>query len=322
MSGAAAQTIIKVAPSRCLSLYSNVRTIQDGTYENGITVRSIANTTIDFRGVTVRGQANSSSAKTMTIVRNFNNVCVLGGRHWGKQDPQVVPWKIGHEIYGAGILFKSGAGTITLENAVIENSLQDAITLGGDLASNTTFGLRGTYVRNTSDDGIQNDGGKKILFIEDSLIESKMGLSLRPGADSTAGNFGSHKIPIRNSLINIICVKDDRTDNSCSAGRSASNLFKWSGAASDISVEMTDSIVRYEARSGNGGSAMKFLPGTYRNVILVWDPVTPGMAYPGPTPPAGVRLTTDPSIWANAKAEWLRVHGCAANGGCTFPSSY
>ena len=89
-------SIVKVAPSKCLSLYPNVVTIKDGIYENGITVRSIANATVDFRGVTVRGQANSSSAKTMTIVRRFNNVCVLGGRHWGKQDPQVVPWTIGH----------------------------------------------------------------------------------------------------------------------------------------------------------------------------------------------------------------------------------
>ena len=166
MVGAAAQdvdisSIVKAAPSQCLSLYPNVVTVKDDTYENGITVRSIANATIDFRGVTVRGQANSSSAKTMTIVRRFNNVCVLGGRHWGKQDPQVVPWTVGHATYGAGILFKSGSGSIVLENAVVENSLQDGITLGGDLASNTTFGMRGTYVKNTSDDGIQNDGGKK-----------------------------------------------------------------------------------------------------------------------------------------------------------------
>jgi hypothetical protein len=314
-------SIVKAAPSQCLSLYPNVITVKDNTYENGITVRSIANATIDFRGVTVRGQANSSSAKTMTIVRRFNNVCVLGGRHWGKQDPQVVPWTIGHATYGAGILFKSGSGSIVLENAVVENSLQDGITLGGDLASNTTFGMRGTYVKNTSDDGIQNDGGKKILFIEDSLIEAKMGLSLRPGATSTAGNFGSHRIPIRNTLINIICVADDRTDNSCGSGRSASNLFKWSGAASEVSVNMTDSIVRYESRSGNGWSGMKFLPGTYRNVVLVWDPVTPGAKYEGPALPPGVTLTNDASVWTRAKAEWLRVHGCNANGGCTFPGS-
>jgi hypothetical protein len=84
---------------------------------------------------------------------------------------------------------------------------------------------------------------------------------------------------------------------------------------------MTDSIVRYEARSGNGWSAMRFLPGTYRNVILVWDPVTPGMKYEGPPPPAGVTLTTDASVWSRAKAEWLRAHGCTAGGGCTFPNS-
>lgn len=288
--------IVKVAPSRCLNTYSSVITIKDGVYDNGITVRSIANTTIDFRGVTVRAQANSSSAKSMTIVRNFNNVCVLGGRHWGKQDPQVVPWTIGHKIYGAGLLFKTGAGSILLENAVIENSLQDGITLGGDLASNTSFGMRGVRIENTSDDGIQNDGGKKILFIEDSLIESKMGLSMRPGADSNTSTFGNYKIPIRHSLFNIICVADDRVDGSCGPGRSASSLFKSSGAAKGVTVEMTDSIVRYEARPGGSWSGIRWLPGTYRNVIFVWDPETPGLKYAGPSWPAGVTFTTDPSV--------------------------
>ena len=85
---------------------------------------------------------------------------------------------------------------------------------------------------------------------------------------------------------------------------------------------MTDSIVRYEARSGNGWSAMRFLPGTYRNVTLVWDPETPGMKYEGKLSlPDGVTMTTDASVWTRAKAEWLRVHGCTENGGCTFPNS-
>lgn len=310
--------IVKRAPSRCLSLMPNVVTIKDGTYESGLTVRSVANATVDLRGVVARGQAKGSPAKSMTIVRNFNNVCVLGGRHWGKQDPQIVPWTVGHATYGAGILFKAGAGTIVLENAVVENSLQDGITLGGDLAANATFGMRGVYIRNTSDDGIQNDSGKKILFIEDSLIEAKMGLSLRPGAASTGSGFGAHRIPIRNSLFNIICVADDRADGSCGAGRSSSHLFKWSSAAANVNVEMTDSIIRYVSRSGNAWSAMRFLPGVYRNVILVWDPETPGAKYEGPKPPPGVTITTDPSVWTRAKAEWLRVHGCSAGGGCSF----
>jgi prevent-host-death family protein len=96
--------------------------------------------------------------------------------------------------------------------------------------------------------------GKKFLFIEDSLVEAKMGMSMRPGADSNTSTFGNHKIPIRNSLFNIICVADDRVDGSCGPGRSASSLFKWSSAAADVTVEMTDSIVRYEARPGGPGA--------------------------------------------------------------------
>ena len=62
MVGASAQNVdvssfVKATSSQCLSLYPNVITVKDNPYENGITGRSIANATIDFRGVTVRGQA-------------------------------------------------------------------------------------------------------------------------------------------------------------------------------------------------------------------------------------------------------------------------
>jgi hypothetical protein len=144
---------------------------------------------------------------------------------------------------------------------------------------------------------------------------------MRPGAASTADSFGTFTIPIRNSLFSIICVADDRLDGSCGADRSASNLFKWSGAADGVTIEMTDSIVRYEARSGNGWNAMKFLPGTYRNVIFVWDPEQSGLTYTGPSMPPGVTFTTDTSVWTNAKAKWLQVHGCTSDGNCTFPTN-
>jgi hypothetical protein len=271
---------VKVARSQCLRLYPRIIAVKDGTYQNGIKVRPPVNATIDFRGVAVRGQANSSDCEECYNCYRFQQCCILGGRHWGRQDPQIIPWVVGHSIYGAGIIFSGGAGAIAVENALIENSLQDGITLTGGLPNNVTFGMRGTYIRNNSDDGIQNDGGKRILYIEDSLIESKMGISLRPGADATAGggSYGSYKIPIRNTLINVICVADDRPDgsdrrdpeaarkNNCGPSRSASMLFKWSGAASGVGVEMTDSIVRYEARSRNGWDSMRWLPGTYRNV--------------------------------------------------------
>jgi hypothetical protein len=327
MVGAAAQSldigsVIKVAPSRCLSLYPDVITIKDGIYENGITVRSIANATVDFRGVTVWGQANNSSVKTMTIVRSFNNVCVLGGRHWGKQDPQVVDWATGHSIYGAGMLFKDGSGNIVVENATIENSLQDGITLGGGLAMDVGLTLWGVWIRNSSDDAIQNDPGRKLALIEDSLIEGKTAVSMRPGGDSgqADGSHGVGVVPIRNSLVEVICVRDDRLDGSCGPGRSANVLFKSSAASSEIRWDMQDSIVKFEARAGSW-KAMRLPPGTYRNVTVVWDPEEPGLRWQGPALPPGATLTTDRSVWANAKAEWLRVHGCSATGGCTFPGS-
>ena len=327
--------IVKISRSTCLS--GVVQVVRPGlrSYSNGLKLRVRPNTTVDLRGITIRAQGSPSDARSITTVTAFNNVCVVGGHHLGKQDPQQVPWVVGHGIYGAGIIFSNGSGSVTLENAVIENSLQDGIILNGSLAGNVVFGMRGIYIKNNSDDAIQNDAGKRITFIEDSLIESKMGISLRPGRDARddAGNYGNYRIPIRNTLVNIICVADDRPDgsdqrnasearrNNCGPSRSASMPFKWSGAASGVGVEMSDSIVRFEARSRNGWRSMSWLPGTYRNVILVWDPVKAGMKYEGPALPKGVTLTTDASVWTRAKATWLRVHGCTAAGGCTFPAS-
>ena len=301
--------------------YPTVVAVRDGIYNNGLKVKASANSTLDFRGVTVRGQGGPTDALSVLTVGGFNNVCILGGRFVGKQDPQVVPWVVGHATYGAGILFKGGSGSILVENAVIENSLQDGINLSGGLPGNTTFGMRGAWIRNNSDDGIQNDGGKKILFIEDSLIESKMGLSIRPDADANPGNLGSYNIPIRNTLLNIICVADDRPDgsdirnpaaaknNNCGPSKAASQAFKWSAAAAGIGVAMTDSIIRYEARSRNGWGSMTWPKGTYRNVVVVWDPRVPGMKYAGPALPPGVTMTTDVSVWTTARNRWLQLHG-------------
>lgn len=153
--------VVKVAKSTRLSRYQRTITMNRSRHAEGLRSRPPENVTIDMRGITLLGQGPGSDAKSVTRVTGFKNVCLLGGRYLGKQDPQKVPWVVGHATYGAGVIFTGGSGAITVENAVIENSLQDGITLTGKLPNDVTFGMRGTHIKNNSDDGIQNDGGKK-----------------------------------------------------------------------------------------------------------------------------------------------------------------
>jgi hypothetical protein len=94
-------------------------------------------------------------------------------------------------------------------------------------------------------------------------------------------------------------------------------VFKMSGAASKVKVDMTDTIIRYEAKSRNGWGSMAWMPGTYKNVLVVWNPRTPNMKYEGPALPDGVTITTDTSIWDKAKSDWLLAHGCMDTDSCT-----
>jgi hypothetical protein len=319
---------------RCLTEFPHTMALPGTAYGQGLKIDPAPDTTVDLRGVTVRGMALGSSAKSVAIVAGFDGVCLLGGRYIADQDPQTVPWVEGHATYGAGILFRAGRGRIVVEQAVIANSLQDGITLAGGLPGDVTFELRSSWITNTSDDGIQNDGGKRITGIEDSLIEAKMGISLRPGSDSGAGPFGDGVVPIRDSLINVICVADDRPDgsdsrnpvkalkNNCGPGLAAASAFKWSSAARSVKVDVSDTVIRFGARDRNGWRSMDWPAGTYRNVTVVWDPAQAGMKYAGPALPDGVTMTTDASVWTKAKAGWLARHGCSdVNLSCTFAAS-
>ncbi len=305
----------------CNSSFPNVIRPPNRTYPDGLVMQPSPNTMIDLSGVLMEGQRNPSQG-SIARFQNFNNVCVSGGQMIGQQDPQEVPWVVGHGTYNAGIHFTAGQGNIVVEDVLIKNSLQDGINLAGGMPDNVTFSLRGTHIMNNSDDGIQNDGCKKILSIEDVLIESKMILSMRPGADSGAnsGSCGSYNIPIKNVLFNVICVADDRPDgsdnrnpsearnNNCGPSRSASQVFKMGGASSKIGIDMSDSIVRFEARSRNGWDSMVWPKGNYKNVTVVWDPVQPGLKYDGPAFPPGVKFTTDKTVWTKARNAWLAAH--------------
>jgi hypothetical protein len=62
-------------------------------------------------------------------------------------------------------------------------------------------------------------------------------------------------------------------------------------------------------------SAGQWPPGTViENSVLVWDGVG---SPPSLTPMPGLTITTDVSVWENAKADWLARHGCTSFGNCS-----
>src|SRR5262245_40419806 len=85
---------------KCLQDFPNIVTGFEKTYDDGQILKPSADTTLDLRGTTINGMGGTDD-DTLAILRvqGFNNVCVLGGRFIGKQDPQVVPWIVGHAAY-------------------------------------------------------------------------------------------------------------------------------------------------------------------------------------------------------------------------------
>jgi hypothetical protein len=76
---------------------------------------------------------------------------------------------------------------------------------------------------------------------------------------------------------------------------------------------MRDSILMLDASRPGQNS---WPSGTYDNVILIWGGAG---SYPGKTPPPGVTVTEDKTIWTLAKANWLARHGCdGAGDSCRF----
>ena len=93
--------VVKVAKSTCLSRYQRTITMSRSRHAEGLRLLPPENVTIDMRGITLLGQGPGSDAKSVTRVTGFKNVCLLGGRYLGKQDPQKVPWVVGHASHPA-----------------------------------------------------------------------------------------------------------------------------------------------------------------------------------------------------------------------------
>jgi hypothetical protein len=278
---------------------------------------------LDLRGVTL----SADPPFNPLVIRNADdNVCVVGPTVIGGA-PRELSWsEMKHNNDGDGVHFARAKGPFTVEGARIEN-VEDAI--GPPKAPETPrtarFTVRGVYACYIRDDFIENDavlGGE----ISDTLVDgTHVFISARPGRGYKGGSFSPATLSVRDTLVRLDCKPDERRDGedtpapegsaggACGVGRSLGMPFKWSGAASDLRLEIADTIFRVDAAGRNGPRSMSFPYGDYHNVTLVW---LGAGNYPGALPSSGVTVTDDVGVWDRARGDWLRRHGFRQGDGC------
>jgi hypothetical protein len=289
----------------CLEAGWKVQNETDGTFTTGLDeTPSEVPILYDARNVRVEIEMLDASVKNGFVVRsNLRDVCIVGIEVVGTQSTGLDWSLVGHG--GDGVGWRVGSvtsiGRMIVEGAYFDNIGGDAIDPAKDFSAmgdGYSWYLRHSYVRGNRDDVIENDachpGEIDDVLVDDSFIF----LSTRPGA----GNFGSTGttapvIHVKNSLVDI-----------------NSGLFKWAnGNNSDCTpraeVNMSNTILRVQ--SGATTAQLDFPDGTYSNVTVIW---LGGGSYPGTLPASGVTVITNDTVWDDARADWLRRHGCDSAG--------
>jgi hypothetical protein len=184
--------------------------------------------------------------------------------------------------------------------------------------------VRAEWIR---DDCVENEGGglpevPVSMVITGSLFDGCFtGLAERPEGASTAQNgTGAQFLDVENSLMYIkpqplgplYCSDAKVTQGRClktatpNVWLGAHGIWKWSTAAAG-KVTVRNTIFRLDVASYSSCQSQKWPAGTYENVTLVWTGAGSYASAGDCTNvlPPGVTLTTDVSVWDDAKAAWL-----------------
>jgi hypothetical protein len=178
------------------------------------------------------------------------------------------------------------------------------------------------------DDCIENEGGTGTSETPGSLVITRSlfdgcftAFAERPSGASTAQNgTGASSFTLTDSLVYVqpqplgprYCSPTHVSRGRCTITGTndvwlgSYGIWKWSTAAAGT-VVVRDTIFRLDMPSYSSCSSQKWPAGSYQNVTLVWTNPQP-YATAGDcsnTLPPGVTLTTDVSVWDNAKAAWL-----------------
>ncbi|MEM1443221.1 MAG: hypothetical protein AAGF67_12820, partial [Verrucomicrobiota bacterium] len=237
------------------------------------------------------GYPDSSTLETMELpneeiyplqLRDSKDLSLSGIAVIGLQSLDL-PWRVVKEMWdGDALLAKHCEGTLTVRDVYFRNT-EDGL---GPSEGLDHWTLERAWMEDIRDDAIENDDLVPGAVV-DCLIDGCFVFLSQRAPD---GRVGELTTVVRDSLIRVSTQSHDGAEDKPwrdrfivagedGIGRAPGMIFKWENSSGR--VEMSNCILRMDAISINGPDEMRFPPGTYENVTLVWTGEEP---YPVPLP--------------------------------------
>lgn len=272
-------------------------------------------TTVDLRGVTVLADQDRTSSTYSPRPVNLaeaggpEGLCVLGPFVRGIHD-RGLGWEYLKHDPGQGdhpAIRVGGRGWAVVDGARVENMMNGFRPAADGLV------IRNAYLHYIRDDCIENDELKAVR-VEDSLFDGcYTALSARPDRGSPLYDDprASTTTELDHVLIRLLPMPGGH--NVFDPGvRTFGHLWKWSEVSGNTIIR--DSVIMVDDPSGRLARGLGW-PSNVRaeGVTLVW---TGRGDYPGELPDEGVTVTTDRTVWEQARADWMLRHGCTSIDRC------
>ena len=228
-------------------------------------------------------------------------MCVLGGTIQSSTQVKEFPRNYVKQKFQGHALHVEGAGGHPyVVDGLRVDLAEDGIGMLGD-----NFVVRNSWITNARDDCIENDFISAGRF-EDSLFSCYMGLSTEPTAwiRQSLRRESLGPVVFDGVLMRLKPLPDPVTPD-IPDGVTHNRIWKYAGTP-PTPLRLKNSVLLIEERGI--ARTHPFPPDTQaENVTLVWLGSGP---FPSPVP-AGVTVTTDLSVWEQARADWLTRHGYA-----------
>jgi hypothetical protein len=324
------------APLHSKRATSNTRTRWLGAFGAAVVVAGFAASSAMASGTTYRATPSSmgSCPSTKAAVPNkddfvtnaSNTTFQSSGNSWNQKagvDDYTVKFNassgtgdcyIGGKIQGTNAMSKTwsnlkgccnGAGVFAYHDLSVWNVRMDNIAVDDfrllNKDGNNSYFVGGSHLIDTRDDCFSTGHGA--LTVNDTLAECYTVVSWRhTGNENTA-----FPVTFTNDLFYLkpqLSGSEDRCPSQMSGGMGSGQIWKMDDFHGSSSlVHVTNTIFRVDQGNDNACD-LAWVNGTFTNDTLVW---TGKGTYPGKLP-AGVKLTTDKSIWTNAVNKWMSNH--------------
>jgi len=248
-----------------------------------------------------------------------SRICVAGGLVLGQQRRNLT-WDEMKKNYDGGGLLISSHGQYVVDGLRVDN-LEDGVrprgTEGRYPKDGDGFVMRNLYFTYIRDDCVENDdiaGG----IIADSLFDGcYTGISERPphGSPQLAHPApAGETLLLDHVLLRLQAMPGPRVPHDLTSDRKDlghGQLFKWSSVGNSLVVRHSVFLIE---KAPNSSDYFPFPSGTVtQDVLLVW--LGPGAFHW--RLPAGTTVTTDRSVWDDARTVWLARHGCTSFTSCS-----